>query len=229
MKKINYTWQGVQFLNSRSYRNEISEGFNDDGGKDIFIDFIEYIENEKPDIDYVCTTVVKQCEQWAENNLEEIKHAEIEEYDSSLILLNENQFIYSIKTDEYWIIFFNDDNNGMLFINPSPENIPQHPLLLKAKCIIYWLQNQEHDIIYVNHAKKHRTANDEPELFNLSGHSIYIINTRLNKTVIHDEPFPVKGFWRKQRCGKGNAFVKDVFINEFMKKGYKRTYHSHAA
>ena len=42
------------------------------------------------------------------------------------------------------------------------------------------------------------------------------------KTIIRDEGFMVRGFWRRQRCGKGGKERRLTYIGPFMKHGYHR-------
>lgn len=88
---------------------------------------------------------------------------------------------------------------------------------IDIKTLLWLYQKNLNEIKYIettNNAYKKRITNNKTHIK---------IFTELNYTsIIRDQPFNVKGHWRKQKCGIGRSEEKLIFIDSFKKNGYKR-------
>ncbi len=157
----------------------------------------------------------------------------------SLFLLNKSEFIYCfiIESHIYIVHFYPKINNIQSWVCSyygtlnSPGILTNHS---KAYKLIQWMYSQKNETITVNNLQKIKlnqewtkvTEDNNSKIYNSSGLNITMVNSYWQKTLIHDEPFPVSGFWRKQRVGRNKQEIKKIFIRPFIKKGYKRTYNA---
>lgn len=131
---------------------------------------------------------------------------------------------HGLRTGEHWLnyhFFFVDLENGELSSNFPEETIIRiAPIVYTLMCFVELTENEE---IVVQPGAKHGTQKTG-KLINTYSEPITIINSRWRKVVIHDGEFPVRGHAAIRYTGPGRTIPRLVYIEPYIKHGYKRTY-----
>lgn len=120
----------------------------------------------------------------------------------------------------YWIMYYIDRKTGELcehFQHPDVKEI--EPTVYKFLCFFYLAENTEE---ILNPGKTYGTRRTG-KILNDIGIPLTVVTSKWNTTVIRTEAFGVRGHFRVQPCGKGRTNYELIFIEPFVKNGYKRT------
>lgn len=109
------------------------------------------------------------------------------------------------------------------YINPQINYTDRNNMAFSYQIVLLiWLYQNNYEQIKIISPSKKSKKNKTDEILNWTNIPIKTF-TELNYTsIIRDQPFDVKGHWRKQKCGIGRSEEKLIFIDSFQKNGYKR-------
>lgn len=136
-------------------------------------------------------------------------------------ILNINTSIYEKKTIHLKLdtLQFTEYNYKISEIKLLENNV----YVKISKLLIFLLFVEvEEKITYINPPSKKKMFDPKTGLKKLSPLKIINADINYNTTVIHKGQFNVSGHFRLQPCGEGRKKHKLIFINEFVKSGYKR-------
>lgn len=120
----------------------------------------------------------------------------------------------------YWVMFYLNRNTGELcdhFNHVDVRNLEE--FVYKFLCFFYLTENIEEEIP----AGKTYGTRKSGKILNDFDFPVTIVNSRWNITTIRTEQFGVSGHFRVQPKGKGRSEYEVIFIDPYVKNGYKRT------
>ncbi len=119
-----------------------------------------------------------------------------------------------------WVmLYFYTDTGELCEHFEHPDSYEIEEFIYKLMCFFYLTENDE---LIVAPGKTHGTKKQGKLLNNLEV-PVTVVNSRWNTTVIRTEQFGVRGHFRVQPCGEGRKNYEIIFIDPFVKNGYKRT------
>ena len=120
----------------------------------------------------------------------------------------------------YWVMFYFDRETGELcdhFAHPDVKNLEE--FIYKFLCFFYLTENTEQ---IIPAGKVHGTRKTG-KISNDFKFPLTVVTSKWNITSIRTEEFGVRGHFRVQPCGQNRSNYEIIFIEPFVKSGYKRT------
>lgn len=118
-----------------------------------------------------------------------------------------------------WVmLYFNTKTGALCEHFDHPDALEIEEFIYKLMCFFYLTDNDE---IIISPGKSYGTKKSG-KVLNEMPIPVTIVNSRWNTTVIQTEQFGVRGHFRLQPCGTGRRDSEVIFIEPFVKNGYKR-------
>lgn len=120
----------------------------------------------------------------------------------------------------HWVLFYLNRKTGELCEHFGHQDVKSiEEFYYKFLCFMYLTENDEEVIL----AGKTYGTRKTGKILNSLPLPVTIVNSRWNTTTIRTEQFGVRGHFRVQPCGKARSKYEVIFIEPFLKNGYKRT------
>lgn len=120
----------------------------------------------------------------------------------------------------HWIMFFFNRDNNELCEHFNHNDVKQiEEFVYKFLCFFYLTDNNE-EIINAGRVYGTRKTGKISNDFNFP---VTLVTSKWNTTTIRTESFGVRGHFRLQPFGEERSNYKLIFIEPFVKNGYKRT------
>lgn len=119
-----------------------------------------------------------------------------------------------------WVMFYMDRLNGDLCEHFNHKDVKElEEFVYKFLCFFYLTENQEE----ILPAGKVYGTRKTGKILNDFKFPMTVVTSKWNTTTIRTDAFGVSGHFRLQPCGPGRTDTELIFIEPFIKNGYKRT------
>lgn len=119
----------------------------------------------------------------------------------------------------FWVMNFFHPESGYLAEHfDHPDTLAIEEFMYKLLCFFYLSENTEEIIA----AGKVHGTRKTGKISNDFQFPIKMVTSKWNITTIRTDSFGVSGHFRLQPCGPGRSEIEVIFIDPFIKNGYKR-------
>lgn len=116
-------------------------------------------------------------------------------------------------------VFSVKDVDGEYLLHCSDKVNVDFDYIYRILLFIYFSEREE---VLLKPKEKHGT-NKSGKIINTTSNDLIYVTSRWNKTVV-SSPFSVKGHMAIRRVGEKRSGIKIVYIEPYIKRGYKREY-----
>lgn len=126
---------------------------------------------------------------------------------------------HNLEGNMHWVMNYVHTDTGELCPHfDHPDSLEIEEFMYKLMCFFYLTDNDE---MIIPAGKTHGTRKTG-KVLNDFKFPVTMVNSRWNTATIRTEQFGVRGHFRIQPCGKARSEYELIFIEPFIKHGYKR-------